>query len=64
MALHFVDPATGDWKTIANPTRAEIAAALASVRRPCNECDADVEFLPGIPHPRVVVTHEDDCPAA
>jgi len=61
--FHYYDTDTNTWKSIENPTRDDIARALSMVRRPCQSCDADVEFTPGDP-PDVVITHERDCPAA
>lgn len=63
--FHYYDPDARTWRSLQNPSADEIAAILAAAatRRPCESCDADVEFLfGGDGPPDIVVTHADDCP--
>ena len=64
MAFHYYDPDAGGWRSIDNPTAAQIAEALAATRPACAVCDPVVEFVIVDGRPEVEIVHEDDCPAA
>ena len=44
--IHFFDPDEQEWRSIRNPTESDIAEMLIAVshNRPCESCDADVEY--------------------
>ena len=66
MPIHYYDPRAGIWKSIANPTPADIAEVLiaSANNRPCEHCDADVEYdWSKGGSPDIVITHAPDCAA-
>ena len=64
--IHYYDPDEQAWKSIENPSDDDITAILAAAanNRPCERCDALVDFRVGDSGPVVQILHTDDCPHA